>query len=87
MWSLALGFSVLALLLYAAYAAISVIWQSLSEANPQFSGAITAAIAAIIGVTLSVFGGKWLERQALIAKELRDKKSPIYENLLKFMIQ
>ncbi len=62
-------------------------WKALSEANPQFSGAVAAAGTALIVAVVTVVGGKWLERQATIAKELRDKKCPVYEDLLKFMFK
>jgi hypothetical protein len=86
-FSLALGFALLAVLVYGAYALISAAWKALNEANPQVSAAIAAAAATLIVAVVTVVGGKILERQAAVAKELRDKKSPVYEDLLKFMFR
>jgi predicted NBD/HSP70 family sugar kinase len=86
-WSLALGFALLAVLLYGAYALITAALKALGEANPQVAAAIAAAAATLIVAVVTVVGGKMLERQAAVAKELRDKKSPVYEDLLKFMFR
>jgi len=86
-WSLALGFALLAVLLYGAYAIITAALNALGEANPQVAAAIAAAAATLIVAVVTVVGGKLLERQATVAKELRDKKSPVYEDLLKFMFR
>jgi len=81
------GLVLLSALGYALYALITATWTALSGANPQFSaGILTAGGAVLVGV-LSVIGGKILERKAAIAKELRDKKSPVYEELLRLMFR
>lgn len=84
LWSLALGFALLAVLLYGAYSIITAALRALAETNPQVAAAIAAAAATLIVGVVTVVGGKLLERQAAVAKELRDKKSPVYEDLLKF---
>jgi hypothetical protein len=87
LWSLALGFALLAGLVYGAYAVITAAWTALIGANPQISAAIAPAAATLIVAVMTVVGGKFLEHQAAVAKELRDKKSPVYEDLLKFMFR
>lgn len=84
---MAWAFGLLGVLLYGAYALISTGLKALSEVNPQFSGAVTAAVATLIVAVVTVVGGKWLERKALIAKELRDKKVPVYEDLIEFIFK
>jgi hypothetical protein len=63
LWSLGLGFALLAVLLYGAYAVITAAWNALNEANPQISAAIAAAAATLIVAllcTLVLAGLYWL---------------------------
>ena len=86
-WSLALGFALLGVLVYGAYALITAAWRALAAANSQTSAALATPAAALIVAVVTVVGGKLLERRAAVEKELRDKKSPVYEDLLKFMFR
>jgi hypothetical protein len=51
--------------------------------NPNVSAAIVAAVATVTVSVLTVIVGKALETRALINKELREKKSLVYEDFLK----
>jgi len=81
------AFGLLGLMIYGAYVLLSTAWRILEETNPQLSAPVTTAGAALIVAVVTVVGGKWLERSATIAKELRDKKTPVYEDLLRFMFR
>ncbi len=52
--------------------------------NPNVAAAIVAAFATVVVSVLSVIVGKHLEAMALVKKEHREKKVPVYEDLIKF---
>ena len=52
--------------------------------NPNVSASIIAACATVLVATISVLLSKHFEIQKLVFKEHRDKKIPIYEDLIRF---
>ena len=52
--------------------------------NPNVAAAIVAAFATVLVSVLTVVGGKRLEAVALITKEHREKKIPVYEDFINF---
>ena len=55
--------------------------------NPNVSASIIAACATVLVATLSVLLSKHFEIQKLVFKEHRDKKIPIYEDLVRFFFR
>ena len=55
--------------------------------NPNVAASIIAASATVLMATLSVLLSKYLEIRALVFKEHRDKKIPIYEDLIRFFFR
>jgi len=57
-------------------------WHLLVNLNPQLAGALVAAIAAIIGATVTVMLGRYFERKREIESHFRTRKIEIYDRLL-----
>ena len=60
-------------------------WKNLSSAEATVGAAIIAASATVAVSMLSVVIGKYLESRAKIREEHRQKKVPVYEELIQFM--
>lgn len=56
-----------------------------AELNPNVAASIVAAVATITVSVITVVVGRKLEANALLRKEHREKKSPVYRSLLSFM--
>lgn len=79
------GFVLLALFAYGAFVAIRAIASILVSLDSDIAVAIVAAAATVFVSVLSIVLGKVYESRAQIEKEHREKKIPVYEDLLKFM--
>ncbi len=61
------------------------LWSTFAVVNPAVGTGIVAAAATIIVSVISVLIAKRLEQRALLLKEHRDKKTPFYEEMVKFV--
>ena len=84
---LAVGVTALCVLLLLAYLLISKIWSVFSSVNPTLGAGLLAAAATITVSLISVLISKHLDRKALIANHLREKKVPTYEKIIRFIFE
>jgi hypothetical protein len=88
--NLALGCAPIAFLLlflYGAYVFAEWVWKNLTQADPQVGAAIAGAAVTIVVSIVAIVWGRGLERRATALKELREKRGPVYEDLLKFLFR
>lgn len=81
----ALGFVFLALIVTAAYHVVTWSAEVFTKLNPNVAASIVAGVATVTVSVVTVVVGRRLEANALIRKEHREKKVPVYEDLLQFM--
>lgn len=81
----ALGLLVLIGFLCSFYFGAKLIWSTLSSINPSLAVGIIAAGSTIIVSVVSVLITKLLEQKTAIKNQQREKKIPIYEELLAFL--
>ncbi|MBW4542150.1 MAG: hypothetical protein KME43_23880 [Myxacorys chilensis ATA2-1-KO14] len=82
-----LGFSLLALIGVAIYLMMKIAADLLLALDPRVAAAIVAASATVLVSVFSVLVSKFLERRAKIIQEIRDKKIPVYEELIDFVFK
>ncbi len=58
-----------------------------SGLDAKFGAALVAAAGTVIVSVMSVIMSRYLETRATIRKELREKKIPVYEDLISFMFK
>lgn len=80
-----LGFLLLGLIGWAAYGLFKLILAFFTELNPSVAAAIVAASATVLVSVFSVLTSKSLEQKAIIAQQIREKKIPVYEELIQFV--
>lgn len=59
-----------------------VLWDAFSQVNPTVGAGVVAATATVIVSVISVLFAKRLEQRSLLLKEHRDRKTPIYEEIV-----
>lgn len=79
--------AVLAAILYGALVAVRAAARVLASLDSDIAVAIIAAAATAFVSVLSIVLGKAYEARALIRREHREKKTPVYEDLIKFMFR
>lgn len=82
-----LGFSLLVLISVATYTLIKTLIDLLLALDPRVAAAIVAASATVLVSVFSVLISKYLEQRAKIVQEIRDKKIPVYEELINFVFK
>lgn len=82
---IALGFILLAAIIYGGYLLIAKLWSIFSSVDPKLGVGIVAASATVIVSLISVLVSKHLERKAQILAHLREKKVPTYEKIINFI--
>ena len=85
--SLILGFLLIGLIAWGITSLIRLIIIQLPQLNPNIAVAIVAGSVTVTVSILSVIISRHLENRALIKKELREKKIPVYEDLIKFLFK
>jgi hypothetical protein len=85
--SVLLVLSLIAAACYGAYGVLRSVIQTLAALNSNIAVAIIAAAGTVLVSVLSVVLGKVYESRQLIQKEHREKKTPVYEDLIKFVSQ
>ena len=81
---LVLGFLVLGLLFFGAYWVISRVWDALSSAQAIGAGIVAATLTGAVAIA-TTFINKHLDRKAQVVFQLREKKVPIYENIIQLV--
>ncbi|MBD2694492.1 hypothetical protein [Anabaena catenula] len=82
-----LGFLLLALICAFIYTIIKILVDLLLELDPRVAAAIVAATATVLVSVFSVLISKFLEQRVKIIQDNRDKKIPVYEELINFVFK
>lgn len=81
------AFAVLLGAISALYALGSQLFAAFAGLDAKYGAALVAAAGTIIVSVISVVVSRFLESRATIRKEHREKKIPVYEDLLRFMFK
>ena len=82
-----ISLAVLAGLVWGLYTVLASLVAHLMTLNPNVAASVIAACATVLMATISVLLSKHFEIQKLVFKEHRDKKIPIYEDLISFFFR
>ncbi|MBE9610072.1 hypothetical protein [Chitinilyticum piscinae] len=66
---------------------LQLLWTAFSQINPTIGAGIIAAAATVVVSVASILVAKRLEFRAIVAKEHREKKTPFYEDMVKFIFR
>ena len=86
-WQPLLGFMFMALFIWGGVALVHYLVSTFAGLNPNVAAAIVAGIATVFVSLVTVIVGKRAEAVALITKEQREKKIPVYESFIEFSIR
>ena len=78
---------VLGILLWLLYIFLTGILSFLNSLNPQFAASLLTASMTIIISVISILTAKLLQQRYIIEQEIRTKKIPIYEKIIKFLFK
>lgn len=78
---------VLAGLGYGAWMFVGSVWRVFSALNSSVAVSIVSASAAVIVSTTTVVLGKARDARLAVEKDVREKKIPVYEELIQFMLR
>lgn len=85
--SAAVGLLLLAAFAYGSFVALRAAVRVLSSLDSDIAVAIVAAAATAFVSVLSIVLGKAYESRSVVQREHREKKIPVYEDLIKFMFR
>jgi len=85
--SVTLGFVLLAAAAYGLYVIVRESVRVFTSLDSDIAVAIIAAAATVFVSVLSIVLGKVYEARSLVQKEHREKKVPVYEDLMQFMFR
>jgi hypothetical protein len=85
--TLIVGLLIVAILACGLFATVRVAMRGLASLDSDISVATIAAAATVFVSVLSIILGKVYESRALIQREHREKKIPVYEDLIEFMFR
>ena len=80
--SLVIGILVIAALLAGIYWVMSSVWDALISVDAKLAVGIVAAVTTVLGATLTVTMGKYLERKHAVEAAFRERKVEIYDGFL-----
>jgi hypothetical protein len=81
------AFAVVIAAIAAIYALCSQVLSAFAGLDAKFGAALVAAAGTVIVSVVSVVVSRYLEARAAIRKEHREKKIPVYEDLIRFMFK
>lgn len=81
------AFSILAAFGYGLYSIAALIWRSLIQVNSTLAVGVVAAVSTIAVSITSLIVSKYFERKSEIRNEHRQRKTPIYEELIAFLFK
>ena len=81
--SILIALVTLGLIGWAGHGVFHFLLSAFRDLNPGVAAAVITGAAAVVVSALTVVIGKNLETNALIKKDLREKKIPVYQNFLK----
>ncbi len=62
-------------------------WSSFTQLNPTVAAGLLAAVATVLVSVVSVLYAKHLEQRIALQKEHREKKIPVYEDIIAFIFK
>lgn len=74
-------------LVYGTFRLMKLLWEAFSQVNSTIAAGVIAATTTIIVSVISVLVSKRLEQNAVLLKEHREKKIPIYEDMVQFIFR
>ena len=80
--SILLALAVVGALIWGIYWIISSIWDALVSVDTKLAVGIVAAFTTVLGATLTVTIGKYLERKQAVEADFRERKVEIYDEFL-----
>lgn len=83
----AYGLAIILTMLYGLYKTLQFLWKVFSQLNPTVGAGIIAATATVIVSVFSVLVAKHLEQKATLLKEHRERKTPVYEEMVKLIFR
>lgn len=85
--SITFGLALIAAIAWGFYIVLKFFWSSFNQLNPTVAAGILAAVTTVIVSVVSVLVSKHLEQRNNVLTELREKKAPVYEELLEFIFR
>lgn len=82
-----IGLAAIAATIFGLYKLLQLLWEIFAQLNPTVGAGIIAATATIIVSVFSVLVAKYLEQKAVLLKEHRERKTPIYEEMVKLIFR
>ncbi|WP_339322142.1 hypothetical protein [Paenibacillus sp. FSL W8-0194] len=83
--NLVIGLAIIVGFLYGFWYLLSSLWRAFSGLPKEYVPAIVTAVTTFIVAVMTITLGKYLERRMIIDKEMREKKIPVYNELIDFM--
>ena len=80
--SILLGLAIVGASIWGIYWIISSIWDALVSVDTKLAVGIVAAFTTVLGATLTVTIGKYLERKQAVEAHFRERKVEIYDEFL-----
>ena len=84
-FQLIIGFILIALLIWGAYLLFKAVGAIFSSVDPKLAAGMIAGSATIFVSVITVLFSKKQEHKVDIQNQLREKKIPIYENIIEFI--
>ena len=84
-FQLIIGFILIALLIWGAYLLFKAVGAIFSRVDPKLAAGMIAGSATIFVSVITVLFSKKQEHKVDIQNQLREKKIPIYENIIEFI--
>lgn len=81
------GIAVLLTSIFLLYKLFQLLWNAFLEVNPAVGAGIVAATATVIVSVFSVLVAKRLEQKSVLVKEHRERKTPIYEEIVQLIFR
>ena len=82
-----IGLAATAAAIFGLYKLLQLLWEIFAQLNPTVGAGIIAATATIIVSVFSVLVAKHLEQKAVLLKEHRERKTPVYEEMVKLIFR
>ncbi|WP_126425183.1 hypothetical protein [Brevibacillus marinus] len=85
--NLTIGIAIMGGLLYGFWQLLSFVWRTFSGLPTEYVPAIVTAVTTFLVSLITITLGKYLERKMIIDKEMREKKIPVYNELIDFIFE
>ncbi|KAF0164800.1 MAG: hypothetical protein FD157_1964 [Rhodocyclaceae bacterium] len=86
-FAIAIGFTLVGGLAWGLIVLTRTFWEAFTQLNPTVAAGMLAAVTTVLVSVVSVLYSKHLEQKLNIRKEHREKKVPVYEDLITFLFR